>query len=171
MSIPEVADEYFTYESRLVSFQTVTKRRGSNVSTKASKTLKWPHKFLAPEEVCSGIIRSVTLLTRVKLAKAGFFYYPKATSPDNTACFLCHKALDGWEKGDDPLAEHLKHSPDCGWAIVATIEKQDGELSEEYPSSARMIQARKATFADKWPHESKKGWKCKIKQVWHNMGT
>jgi hypothetical protein len=28
-----------------------------------------------------------------------------------------------------------------------------------------MIEARKATFADKWPHESKRGWKCKVKQV------
>jgi hypothetical protein len=106
------------------------------------------------------------VLTRPKLAKAGFFYHPNQTSPDNTVCFLCQKSLDGWEKGDDPLAEHLKHSPDCGWAIVATIEKQDGELSQEYPSSVRMIDARKATFADKWPHETKKGWKCKIKQVW-----
>jgi len=59
----------------------------------------------------------------------------------------------------------LKHSPDCGWAIVATIEKQDGILSPEYPSSSTMIAARKATFADKWPHEGKKGWKCKVKQV------
>ena len=48
---------------------------------------------------------------------------------------------------------------------MATIEKQDGDLSQEYPCSARMIEARKATFADRWPHESKKGWKCKIKQV------
>jgi hypothetical protein len=38
-------------------------------------------------------------------------------------------------------------------------------LSEEYPASVRMIEARKATFADKWPHENKKGWKCKVKQV------
>lgn len=59
----------------------------------------------------------------------------------------------------------MKHSPDCGWAIVASIEKLDGVLSLEYPSSARMIEARKATFADKWPHEGKKGWKCKTKQV------
>lgn len=38
-------------------------------------------------------------------------------------------------------------------------------MSEEYPASVRMIEARKATFADKWPHENKKGWKCKVKQV------
>jgi len=102
---------------------------------------------------------------RGKLAKSGFFYHPLQTSPDNVACFLCHKSLDGWEKHDDPLVEHLTHSPDCGWAIVATIERQDGVLSQESPASKRMIEARKATFADKWPHENKKGWKCKTKQV------
>jgi len=81
-------------------------------------------------------------------------------------CFLCHKALDSWEEGDDPLVEHLKLSSDCGWAIVASIEAQDGQLSYEYPLSEKMIEARKATFADRWPHDAKKGWKCKTKQVW-----
>lgn len=136
------------------------------MSTKASKSIKWPHKFLAPEEVNQpSPIVVVYMLTLSKLAKAGFFYYPLQANPDNVACFLCHKLLDGWEEDDDPLAEHLKHSSDCGWAIVASIERQDGETSQEYPSSTRMIEARKATFADKWPHESKKGWKCKVKQV------
>lgn len=105
------------------------------------------------------------MLTLAKLARAGFFYRPNEANPDNVTCFLCHKNIAGWEKGDDPLAEHLKHSEDCGWAIVAKIEKQDGDWSEEYPCSARMIEARKATFGDKWPHEGKKGWKCKVKQV------
>ncbi|PMD47483.1 BIR-domain-containing protein [Hyaloscypha variabilis F] len=152
MAISDVADEFFTLESRIASFQTaqpISKRRASNASSKAPKSLKWPHKFLSAEE----------------LAKAGFFYYPTQGNPDNVACFLCHKALDGWEEDDDPLAEHLKHSSECGWAIVATIEKQDGDLSQEYPTSVRMIEARKATFSDKWPHETKKGWKCKTKQM------
>jgi hypothetical protein len=59
----------------------------------------------------------------------------------------------------------LKHSPDCGWAICAAIERQDEEISTEYPLSTRLFEARKATFSDKWPHEGKKGWKCKVKQV------
>ncbi|TVY92092.1 Protein bir1 [Lachnellula willkommii] len=152
MVASDVADQYFAYENRVASFQTahqLSKRRTSNASAKASKSLKWPHKFLSPEE----------------LAKAGFFYYPLQNSLDNVACFLCHASLDGWEKHDDPLVEHLKHSPECGWAVVATIERQDGVLSEESPASKRMIEARKATFANKWPHESKKGWKCKTKQM------
>lgn len=106
------------------------------------------------------------MLTGSKLAAAGFFYYPTQTNPDNVACFLCHKSLDGWEEDDDPLAEHLKHSSNCGWAIVASIEQQDADLKEEDPSNPRMIEARKATFSDKWPHDDKKGWKCKVKQVY-----
>ena len=54
MAIGDVADQYFTYDSRLASFQhgqQVAKRRASNASTKAGKTLKWPHKFLSGEEV------------------------------------------------------------------------------------------------------------------------
>jgi hypothetical protein len=170
MAISDVADEFFTLESRIASFQTaqpISKRRASNASSKAPKSLKWPHKFLSAEEVRSLIFVCLRRsLTRVQLAKAGFFYYPTQGNPDNVACFLCHKALDGWEEDDDPLAEHLKHSSECGWAIVATIEKQDGDLSQEYPTSVRMIEARKATFSDKWPHETKKGWKCKTKQVY-----
>lgn len=73
--------------------------------------------------------------------------------------------MDGWEKDDDPLEEHLKHSPDCGWALVKRVEKLADGLIQEYPLSSEMIEARKATFADKWPHEDKKGWKCKVKQV------
>ena len=54
MAITEIADQYFTYEGRLASFQTaqqLSKRRASNASSKAPKSLKWPHKFLSAEEV------------------------------------------------------------------------------------------------------------------------
>lgn len=71
----------------------------------------------------------------------------------------------GWEKGDDPVAEHLSLSPDCGWAIVASIEAGHEQLLLEDPTSVRMIAARKATFGDRWPHDKKKGWKCKSKQM------
>jgi hypothetical protein len=105
------------------------------------------------------------LLTGVKFSKAGFFYYPSADKPDNVACFLCHRGLDEWDKEDDPLVEHLRASPDCGWAIVEAVEAQIGGFAEEYPASKRLLDARKATFAKQWPHEGKKGWRCKSKQV------
>lgn len=99
------------------------------------------------------------------MAKAGFFHDPRQDNLDFTTCFLCRKSLDGWEKNDNPLVQHLAYSPDCGWAIVASIDVLYSNLSQEYPLSKRMIAARKATFGDRWPHERKIGWKCKVKQV------
>ncbi|THV48897.1 hypothetical protein BGAL_0222g00170 [Botrytis galanthina] len=152
MAVHDVAPGYITFESRVASYrnaQPLTGRRTSTTGSKAPKSLKWPHKSLLPEE----------------LAKAGFFFYPSQANPDNCACFLCHRSIDAWEEGDDPLKEHLKHSPNCGWAIVASIEAQDEELSREFPASLRMVEARTATFAGRWPHEAKRGWKCKTKQL------
>jgi hypothetical protein len=103
------------------------------------------------------------------MAKAGFFFYPTQENPDNTICFLCKRSIVGWERGDNPFIEHLTLSPDCGWAVVASIDAQNEVLCQENPLSARMIEARKATFADRWPHEGKKGWKCKVKQVRCNI--
>lgn len=100
-----------------------------------------------------------------QLAAAGFFFLPSHENPDNVRCFLCRESICGWEKGDNPLEEHIKLSPNCGWAITACIEARVGDMHLENPMSTRMVDARKATFGDRWPHEGKKGWKCKTKQV------
>ncbi|KAG8167291.1 hypothetical protein KVR01_002980 [Diaporthe batatas] len=146
-------DEYFIYENRLASFhgpQRVTKRRASSAATsRAPKTLSWPHKSIKPSD----------------MAKAGFYFQPYPSNPDNVICFLCNKALDGWEEDDRPLEEHLKHAPECGWAITAAVEAELGEYVREDPRDALMSEARKATFAGRWPHESSKGWTCKTKQL------
>ncbi|OLN95826.1 Protein bir1 [Colletotrichum chlorophyti] len=148
-----VPNEFFTFEGRLGSFNQVypaPKRRQSGATKGGSKTLTWPHaKYLLPED----------------LAKAGFVWRPFPDHPDNVACFLCNKSLDGWEEGDNALEEHYKHSPECGWAIVAGIEANVNHLASEDPLSSRMVAARKATFDGRWPHEGKRGWKCKIKQL------
>lgn len=99
------------------------------------------------------------------MAKAGFVFQPLPSNPDNVLCFLCNKALDGWEEDDNPLEEHLRHSPECGWAITAAVEAEMGSYATEDPRDALMEEARKATFAGRWPHEGKKGWGCKTKQV------
>lgn len=99
------------------------------------------------------------------MAKAGFYFQPYPSNPDNVICFLCNKALDGWEEDDRPLEEHLKHAPECGWAITAAVEAELGDYVREDPRDALMSEARKATFAGRWPHESRKGWTCKTKQV------
>ncbi|KAH8911576.1 hypothetical protein BR93DRAFT_908647 [Coniochaeta sp. PMI_546] len=150
LSAPE--EQYFVYENRLASFQgpqPVAKRRASNASSRAPKALNWPHKKLSPSS----------------FAQAGFVFQPTPANPDNVVCFLCGKHLDGWEEDDDPLVEHLKHVPDCGWAIVAAIEKELGDFAKVHPLDPRMIEARKATFAGKWPYDAKKSWKCKTKQL------
>jgi len=100
-----------------------------------------------------------------QFAKAGFVFHPTPANPDNVVCFLCDKHLDGWEEDDDPLVEHLKHVPDCGWAIVAAIEAELGDYAKVHPLDPRMIEARKATFGGHWPYDAKKAWKCKTKQV------
>ncbi|POR38061.1 Protein bir1 [Tolypocladium paradoxum] len=141
-------DQYFSYDARLASFQKGSKKRGSTASGRG-KALNWPHKQIAP----------------ASLAKAGFYFDPSPDSPDNVVCFLCDKGLDGWESGDDPLLEHLKHASHCGWAVVAAIEAEVGGYEKADPGQLHMVEARKATFAGRWPHDGKKGWKCKTKQL------
>ncbi|KAL2003147.1 hypothetical protein VTN02DRAFT_4842 [Thermoascus thermophilus] len=135
-----------TFAARLASFDVVlppAKRRTS--SAKTAKPLTWPHHRPSPAE----------------LAHAGFYYKPYETNPDNTACFLCERALDGWEEDDNPITEHLKHSSECGWAIMMDIQQRSSNPAEiEDPTSARIVEARKATFGSAWPHDGKRGWVC-----------
>lgn len=99
------------------------------------------------------------------MADAGFYYNPSAEENDNVTCFLCDKSIVGWEEDDDPLAEHLKLSSECGWAIIASLQAKNDELLKENPLGERLTEARKATFADKWPHEHKADWICKTSQL------
>ncbi|KAK4200974.1 hypothetical protein QBC40DRAFT_339390 [Triangularia verruculosa] len=145
MSILDSDDVFFCLENRLASFQV-----GQHAAKgKGPKPLQWPHKTLPP----------------VAFAKAGFFFEPYAQSPDNVVCYLCDKSLDGWEAHDNPLEEHLKHSPTCGWAIMAAIDAGMGGYGKVHPLDPFMVEARRATFAGRWPYESKKGFKCKTKKL------
>jgi hypothetical protein len=48
----EVADEFYTYEGRLASFQASHKKRASNANgSRTTKTIRWPHAYLKPEAV------------------------------------------------------------------------------------------------------------------------
>ncbi|ETI25414.1 hypothetical protein G647_02187 [Cladophialophora carrionii CBS 160.54] len=139
--------EYATLESRLATFEPPTKR----------SKIGWPHKTPTPEEV----------------ARAGFYYKPSKSSNDNTICYLCESQLGGWEPDDDPVEEHLKHSPQCGWAILMNASQEAKQHTEtmEDPTGQLLADARRATFAAGWPHESKRAWKCKIERMveagWH----
>lgn len=63
--------------------------------------------------------------------------------------------------------EHLKLSPECGWAINVSIEQQlgDGSYDIEMPMDEKLLDARKMTFGSNWPHENKRGWICKTQKV------
>ncbi|KAI1081777.1 hypothetical protein F5B20DRAFT_57331 [Whalleya microplaca] len=105
------------------------------------------------------------LFRPLQFARAGFYFDPSPQQPDNTVCFLCLRQVGGWEEDDNPFEEHLRLSPHCGWAIVAAIELGLGDYALDDPASSEMIEARKATFGGQWPHEGKRGWKCKTKQL------
>ncbi|RMZ82600.1 hypothetical protein DV738_g1578, partial [Chaetothyriales sp. CBS 135597] len=143
--------EYSTLSARLATFEPPTKR------SKAG----WPHKRPSAKAV----------------AQAGFYYSPQSTGSDNVVCYLCDRYLDGWEEDDDPVEEHLKHSPECGWAIMMGIAREDKyDVTEmDDPTSTSMAEARRATFAANWPHESKRGWTCKTEKMveagWHFAPT
>lgn len=128
--------------------------------------------------MCSEIFdfNTTSSLTVGQLAKAGFYYNPVPESSDNVRCFTCGSNLDGWEAGDDPAAEHVKHAPQCTWAIHLAIaqrmEQDEDELDgEQDPMSDLLVQARTATFRNNWPHENKKGWRVKVKQVSNRHGV
>ena len=90
---------------------------------------------------------------------------PHPDNPDNVVCFLCQGSYDGWEEDDEPVSEHLKHAPNCGWAVVSAVAAEVGDYNRRHPLEPTILDSRKATFAGRWPYESKKGFKCKTKQV------
>ena len=84
-------------------------------------------------------------------------------------CFSCEKELDGWDEEDVAILEHRQLSPNCGFALNLGIE-YDIENDRFEPSDTdpiKMLDARKLTFKDIWPHEDKRGWACKTQKVVH----
>ncbi|BCR86563.1 uncharacterized protein ACHE_30550A [Aspergillus chevalieri] len=146
-----MSQEMETLEARLASFEAVLQPgRRRNSSAKSTKPITWPHIRPSPAE----------------LAHAGFYYEPYETNPDNTRCFLCESALDGWEEEDNPITEHLTLSQNCGWAIMKDIERHSSNPAEiEDPTSEKISGARSATFGLYWPHDGKKGWICQSEKM------
>ena len=66
--------------------------------------LKWP-EYLEP------------IISSEDLANAGFVYKGKEIddSEDNVQCVFCAGIIGSWESGDDPLLEHVKSFPNCGF--------------------------------------------------------
>jgi len=116
------------------------------------------------QQTCVNITPNVDTgaLTRKQLARAGFFYDPLSDSNDNVKCFSCGVKLDGWDANDNAITEHLSHSPQCTWATCISVG-QEGEARD--PHSEPMMDARKDTYGEAWPHEGKRGWKCKVDKM------
>jgi hypothetical protein len=169
MAMPEGVN---TLQGRIETFAVphhLAKRRASSTKKKGPNTISWPHNNPLPNDVS---ITKEAIFTSgphgiMQLARAGFFYKPSSDTEDNCECFMCHVKLDGWEHGDDPIEEHLKHSPECGWAISASIQRKFniGETVDADPMSDKFVLARTETFGESWPYESKKGWKPKTAKV------
>lgn len=70
--------------------------------------------------------------------------------------------LDGWESQDVPLQEHLAHSTHCSYALSLSVSDK---AEDRDPMCPELVDARTSTFGDMWPHEHKKGWKPKVKQM------
>ena len=103
-----------------------------------------------------------------QLARCGFYFLPATNSPDNVKCFTCAVKLDGWEPTDNPLAEHLAHAPQCAWATSLSVSRTEDEAGEQRdPMSEELVAARAATFSigAGWPHEDKRGWRCKTSKM------
>ncbi|KAG9748121.1 hypothetical protein KCU59_g4135, partial [Aureobasidium melanogenum] len=148
-AIPGLDMSMLTYSARLATFNTehqLTKRRASSQKKKQPSTASWPHESPSGEE----------------LARAGFFFKPAPDSDDNVQCFHCAVKLDGWESQDVPLQEHLAHSAHCSYALSLSVSDK---AEERDPMSPELVEARTSTFGDMWPHEHKKGWKPKVKQM------
>ncbi|KAH9817753.1 BIR-domain-containing protein [Teratosphaeria destructans] len=151
------SDDMRSYHARLQSFEQphrLAKRRASSQGKgkKTAGTIEWPHESPSPDS----------------LAHAGFFYRPAHDSVDNVQCFSCGVKLDGWEPQDDPLREHMNHITWCAWAISQSVKRAPGREDETRdPMSDEMVTARRGTFdtGEGWPHEGKRGWRCKTTQM------
>ncbi|RPA80451.1 hypothetical protein BJ508DRAFT_415435 [Ascobolus immersus RN42] len=133
------------YEKRLATFQSAYNPHRRNSAINKKQVLTWPIPDLSIE----------------KLAAAGFYYRPTIANQDNCVCYLCDKALDGWEEGDNPAEEHIRHAPYCGWAIIHSMmvdRKKGRKVKLQDPNGEFMTNARKMTFGNWWPHEGKRGW-------------
>ncbi|CAL1538191.1 unnamed protein product [Lymnaea stagnalis] len=66
----------------------------------------------------------VVFLTAERLAAAGFWYLGEG---DRVRCFFCGGGVRNWLPEDDPMSEHRRIFPTCGFVSMAT-ENGDEQL-------------------------------------------
>ncbi|KAL2312401.1 Protein bir1 [Schizosaccharomyces pombe] len=107
---------------------------------------KWPRAKPTPET----------------LATVGFYYNPISESNseerlDNVTCYMCTKSFYDWEDDDDPLKEHITHSPSCPWAYILSSKNNPNQN----PQAAALTKCREQTFVDKvWPYTNRPDYHC-----------
>jgi len=62
------------------------------------------------------------VLPKEELVEAGFYMTARR---DVVRCFSCHVVLQDWEKTDNVIDEHRRHSPDCGFLKLVHKDRVD----------------------------------------------
>lgn len=70
----------------------------------------------------------VSFINKNELASAGFYY---TQVDDRVICYYCNVEVGSWEMGDDPAAEHLKHSPNCRHSshCITMLERKGASIA------------------------------------------
>lgn len=98
------------------------------------------------------------------LAKTGFYYIGK---DDNVICIFCGVEIGSWERGDNPIEEHRKFSPQCKLlqrltrtdSVMRKLPRSENECGcvlgrRPTKSIYDTLEARFATYED-WPKSMK----------------
>lgn len=92
-----------------------------------------------------------------KMAKAGWTFNPgEAEDSDIATCYYCGKSLDGWEAGDDPLAEHRKRMPKCPMFTAQLVEEGGPEPTLPDPVPIPLPPASSSSSAPKKQAKSRR---------------
>ncbi|KAN0061870.1 hypothetical protein ACQY0O_005864 [Thecaphora frezii] len=167
----------FSEDNRLASFKPAaasfssfssssSKRRQTRADSHAPS---WPHSTA----------KNSSYPSPSTLAKYGFYFSPEDDAPDRTPHYLYHDAaVTDWKAGDDPLQRLDRLLPGNSWSRLwrskqagKAVAGNDGEERwiwtdpQLLPTSKRMVEARKETFASCWPYDGKKGWKPTSKKL------
>ncbi|XP_067656461.1 inhibitor of apoptosis protein-like [Haliotis asinina] len=83
------------------------------------------------------------------MAEAGFIYTGKS---DKVYCFKCKLRASRWTPEDDPLSEHLRLSPHCGYINMYNISKPMILLTRE--NYQRLVSKQEEQTAQQTAHQT-----------------
>ena len=74
------------------------------------------------------------------MASAGFYYDPIEIDSDQVTCSYCSLSLQGWEKGDDPLKEHVSRKPKCCFMKFFPQGQTNNEIKENFQENHLIVE-------------------------------